>query len=363
MAAPNTNPNPANMKYTQKIDPKTGEISYVPETPPQGQGDGKSKNKSGSGGDKQYNPKSTQAASKELLGNNHDYELNERILQDIETDYSIFGNNGRRLDFKPDNKLTKALEALEVNNKKLRYDRRLLSGKLDGRRLVAHKTSERLFKKKAIKHRDYQFTLLVDTSGSMFDSKITTAISSVSKIVQSLEQLNIPVAVWAMNNAVVLVKDYRETYDETDVMNRFKFSMSGQVKSDDDAVFAGGTSEYVAYEEALERAKANSTHKTKNVAIVLSDGAPGCRNEYTPVFADGKVTEYKTEYSRHTGAYQPSANRTDSLRTWWERRKFEIEAYGIGLYSDARQVTNAKSINNIKQLPEVMNNLIQNIMF
>src|SRR5690606_10558183 len=65
-------------------------------------------------------------------------------------------------------KLVEVMQGLEDNNKKLRYATRLQTGKLDGRRLTAYKTSDKLFKKKAIKHKDYQFTILVDTSGSMF---------------------------------------------------------------------------------------------------------------------------------------------------------------------------------------------------
>lgn len=409
------------VKYTQVVDEKTGKITFVPDSPPeQGEGDGGGGNGQGQNQQSQ-NPSQSQQQSQGggsgggPQGSGEKPEQGEEGEQkdasgapkrgkrtEFNTKHDIGGGvfwpkhvldevrNDREeyeeeyFDFKENAKLNELLTGLEANNKKLRYSKRLQKGKLDGRRLTAYKTSDRLFKQKAIKHKDYQFNILIDTSGSMFYSELMTAMSAVAKTVKAIEQLNMPVAVWSMNYALGLVKDYDETFDDERFKENMLIMSSGvvidrenQSLSDSEVEqeiaemqngqltlgntnlrglnhFTSGTIENVAYEQSLAYSKANSGPKTKPVFIVLSDGEPGGHLSKVPVLM-GDTVEYVE--------MPDTDNDVNSLRRWWEKRATELTAYGIGIYSSCGQVPNSQTINDLEQLPEVMSDLIQQIIF
>lgn len=401
-----------NVKYTQKVDEKTGEITFVPDTPPQngnGQGGGKGgqskqsedsqqqSNTSGGtkgaehhkDGDKDGNSDPTKKGKKTtnlkaIIGDGQ-VVFPAYYLNDIKKEQDRLAED--YFDFTPNHKLEELLGNLEANNKKLRYAKRLQGGKLDGRRLTAYKTSDRLFKKKAIKHKDYQFNILIDTSGSMFHDSLMTAMSAVAKTVKAIESLGMPVAVWSMNLATGLVKDYNEEFND-ETFKRNMVIMGGGMIADRqrnthlsdkeyaaqmEAIstdktpqsisntkvrgierFAGGTIENVAYEQSLAYSKAHSTAKTKPVFIVLSDGEPGGDLNQVPLLIGDKIEYVKMP---------ESGNTVPELRKWWERRSTELTVYGIGIYSSCGQVPNNQTISDLEKLPEVMSDLVQQIIF
>ncbi len=407
------------VKYTQQVDEKTGKITFVPDTPSQdgnggngGQGQGQSQQSQGDpqqgkdqnqngdpqdGGDHTKGKPTEESDHQQRPGHKkshvglkanicdgtvvfprHYLDLIQQERDEVADDY---------LDYSENHKLTELLNGLEANNKKLRYAKRLQGGKLDGRRLTAYRTSDRLFKKKAIKHKDYQFNILIDTSGSMFHSEILTAMSAVAKTVKAIEAIGMPVAVWSMNVALGLVKDYDESFND-DVFTQNMLIMSAgvvidrernlQIMSEDElnkelhristdgdysidqsnlrvaGQFAGGTNENVAYEQSLAHSKAHSTPKTKPVFIVLSDGEPGGGLNQVPVLKGDKI-----EYVEPP----ETGNDVSSLHKWWVQRETELTAYGIGIYSRCGQVPNSQTINDLDQLPEVMSDLVQQIIF
>lgn len=414
-----------NVKYTQQVDEKTGKITFVPDTPPeqsqdqdqsqqnhqegqgeqqpqdgngnpQNEGQGEKGNTGKGEGSKHDNGEETEKGQgipdgsekvkkkrdiNEIIGKGElvvpAYYLEEIIKgqDEIADDY---------FDFSANTKLTELLGNLEANNKKLRYAKRLQGGKLDGRRLTAYKTSDRLFKKKAIKHKDYQFNILIDTSGSMFHDSLMTAMSAVAKTVKSLEALGLPVAVWSMNLGTGLVKDYKEPFNEQQFIHNMRImgaamlidrqrydhlsddefnKMLENVRTDktQNALYrvsgkelAGGTIENVAYEQSLAYSKANSGAKTKPVFIVLSDGEPGGSLSKVPVMIGDEI-----EYVE----MPDGGNQVGDLRKWWERKSGELTAYGIGIYSACGQVPNSQTINDLEKLPEVMSDLVQQIIF
>lgn len=343
--------NQPDIKYRQAIDEKTGEIKYIPDTPPQ------------------QPPEQNQ----EEEGNS---KSAQRVMNEVKNDFDKAvrahdKGEGNFFDLK-DERLSKILEQLEKNNKKLRYDRRLQLGKLDGRRLTAYKTSDRLFKKKAIKHNDYQFTILLDTSGSMFgngdnewvpeESKIRVAVESIVRITRALEEVNIPVAIIGMNNETRLVKSFDEEFDFKTVIDRLRLNMCGQTSDEDesDTVNCAGTSEMVAYQRAVEYMHANSkTKKTKNVAFVISDGEPNICWDETPAYMNVKDDDDCKRYESNPGGV--SGDNHENLRAFWNRHQ-DISVYGFGIKSDARQVPRSKRIEDTKILPEVMSNIVQSIM-
>lgn len=341
--------NDSQPKYTQVIDEKSGEIKYVPETPPKSTDEDESnegKDGSRKDGDTEGNPNIKERSTDK----GYETAFNETV-------------GGK--DLTSDEKLNKVLNALIENAKKLRYDRRLTHGKLDGRRLLAYKTSDRLFKKRAIKYRSYRFAILVDTSGSMFHSnngydksKMALAIQSTVKMVRTLEDLKIPVTVIAMNYETRMIKSFDETYDENQFIDRFRNNVASRIKTEDGVDYAenliGGTAEYVAYTETMRYLRSTRNSKAEDIVFVLSDGEPTdkIRGGANVVMEDGIA---------RTVDYEESDDSVDNLYKFWKGAK-DVRTYGIGIMSDARQIPNAKRLNDVEMLPTVTNKLIQDIL-
>ena len=338
------------IKYTQEIDEKTGQIKYVPVNPP--------------------NPPppekidlDTKRADKKMG------DGSQAKPDDIEAYGAI--KDAMKLDL--DDNLVTILKRIEDNNRKLRYDKRLQRGKLDGRRLTAFRTSDRLFKKKAIKHKNYQFAIMVDTSGSMFHtdesydtlreqlqkSKMKVAIESVIQVVKALEELKIDVSVIAMNEATHLVKPYGSNLN-IDEFNTLMFQNIFGVHTDDSnrgEHLMGGTSERVAYEETLAYMDKHRKPKQLQAVFVLSDGAPSSSASVTPIVMendDPKNPRIREDYSEELDS-------CDSLRDFWKRRS-DVKAYGIGIMSNAMQIPTRVRVDKVAELPVAMNKLIQDIL-
>jgi len=317
--------------YTQVVDEKSGEIKYVPNTPP------------------------PPPPPDDEEGDDADSDEKEDRL------FDPFRNAVE--DIIIDDKLTEILARLEDNNKRLRYANRLQNGKLDGRRLCAFKTSDRLFKKKAIKHKNYQFTIMVDTSGSMFEGddgdyseseealancKLAVATKSVVRVVKALEDLKIPVSVVAMNNETRLLKPFDSKFDIKEFMARLKKNVMGS--GDDGKENMGGTEEMVAYKETVAYIDRNTKGKTVNVVLVLSDGAPGGKDRDVTVIMEGEP--YLVE---------PLGSRIDALKSYWTKQT-KVDVYGIGIMSSAGQIPRSRRLDSVEKLPEVISNLIQEII-
>lgn len=331
--------------YTQVIDEKTGEIKYIPNTPPT-----PPQAYANMAGDKD-SERTGEKPKRVRVNPGAEKQLREEIFD--------------KLDLKLNDKLTDVLVNLSENAKRLRYDKRLQAGKLDTKRLTAYKTSDRLFKKKAIKDKHYQFTFLLDTSGSMGHSdddgitRIQVATEALVQTMQALEdpQINIRSSVIGMNNAVMLLKDFEQKLDTHDFVENIIESLCGDASNDEDSdkVFMGGTSEMVAYREALDYIRKNTSNpKTTNVVIVLSDGAPGASFGPTPVYMDGNQELREVELD-------DSQNSTSVLRAFWERNN-EVMCFGLGIQSQAKQIPVNRQINKVKDLPHVMGNLLTELM-
>lgn len=342
------------MKYTQVIDEKSGEIKYVPEAPPQAPPPPPNNGEieEADGGE----------ISKHGEVNDTD-KIQRRLYSDFKTP---FDNMVDSLDTNIDKKLHTILNNLVVNSKKLRYERRLDHGKLDGRSLVRHKVSDRLFKKKAIKYRKYRFTILVDTSGSMFNSdgpndetKMSVAISSVIKICKTLESIGIPVSLIAMNQSVGYLKAFDETFDFDVFIERLRKNSLCTYKipgESEEHVNLGGTSEAVAYDETVKYIRNTTKKGEENILFVLSDGAPGTDGTYTPVLMPSDSEERLVEID------DDRSQSTAKLRDFW-KGVHDIKVYGIGILSQARQIPFSKSLDDVTKLPEFINNLIQDILY
>lgn len=321
------------LMYTQVMG-ENGEIKYVPVNPP--------KPPQQMGGDK--------AGGRNR--NIDDDEL-EHIKQRIgKTTFSV------------NDKLTEVLVNLTENSKRLRYNKRLQTGKLDGKRLTAYKTSDRLFKQKAIKEKHYQFTFLIDTSGSMLggmgddeegehSTRIQMSLEAVFSTAASLEQMGIRNSIFGMNNSFRLFKGFDEDLDASKLLDDTLHAIIGTYDDDGGTVDnAGGTSEWVAYEQAVEYISQHSDPKITNVVIIISDGEPGGAGGTTQVIIDGEE-----KFVDHDG----SKDRCSSLAQFWLKRP-DILAFGLGIGRKAKQVPTNKQIDDIKKLPEVMGNLLTELM-
>lgn len=322
----------SNTTYTQVVDEKTGEIKYVPNTPPQ-------QNAGGGGHDK-------------AKGDPREEEYREHARNAL-----------KKTNIELDDELTKVLINLTENNKRLRYNKRLQSGKLDGKRLTSYKTSDRLFKLKAIKDKHYQFTFLLDTSGSMMNersdiTKLAVACGALVKTVSALSdpQLNIRSSVIAMNNGVMLLKGFDDKFSTPKFLEGVVDSMSRSEydeETEEGDLWCGGTAEMIAYRETLDYIARNSDRKVTNVVVVLSDGAPGGSLHITPVIMeDGERKEVD---------YNGSDDEISTLSRFWERQP-EILSFGLGIMSDAKQIPTHRRVDDLEKLPEVMSNLLTNLM-
>lgn len=388
------NPNAQDMKYTQVVDEKTGEIKFVPENPPgnsQGNGDGKAdKKQEREQREKEKSEKISGKLPQDIkdpeaqtfitnLKNSH-VLVSPNIVSEYDDQIKYYHEEQNiRFDFAPNGKLNDVLNSLEANNKKLRYNKRLQTGKLDGRRLTSYKTSDRLFKKKSIKHKDYQFNIMIDLSGSMFGEKLIVAMNTAAKTTKALEEVGFKVAIWGVNLGVQLVKPYSEKFDDEKFKSLIKMQVCSVAMGEEgyeeyiadiegnkergyvpdpadygEKQLCGGTMEAVAYAEALKYSQAHSTDKTKHVAIVLSDGAPGGSLYETPLMIEGNVT--MVDHHKYT------SNRVDDLYKWWERHP-EITGYGIGINSVCGQVPSNQTLDEVEKLPEVVSDLVQRIIF
>lgn len=314
-----------NLTYRQVVDSKTGEIKFVPTTPPTPPPI--------SGGAPPENSRRMNKVAKNVL---------DTYLDNVDTNSS--------------DKLKNVLEQLINNSKKLRYNRRLDTGKLDGRSLSQYKLTNRLFKKRAIKYKKYQFNIMLDTSGSMFDDKIELATSSIVQTVQALEELDISVSVWGMNLETALLKGFDETFDYNTFKKRLIDNGAGMTSVDEDDDCdeennCGGTNEMVAYKEAVTYARNNRASKEQSVLMILSDGAPNAEQDTVNIY-------HKGEFNRRVPNIYAN---TDTLRNFLERQT-DFNVYGLGIRSDARQVPNNRRIEDVESLPVVMNNLIQGLM-
>lgn len=338
------------LTYTQVIDEKSGEIKYVPNTPPPPpEGDqGKAQ------------PGDSTEDKMQKRGLKHDDRENRQIFEAME---KMFGKLSNSID----DELVNIIKEIEANNKKLRYDKRLTHGKLDGRRLTAYKTSDRLFKKKAIRHRDYQFTIMLDTSGSMFDSanyyaddiqdqvlhsKMALAVESIQRIARALEAANLPVSVIAMNVETRMLKRFDEKWDKDTFFDRLVKNLFGKPYERDSNM--SGTAEQVAYNETVDYIRKNTPPKRENVVFVLSDGEPGTYEQTIKVFMDSDDTPKDVDNSNFS-------DRVDSLKKFWERQT-DLLPYGLGIMSSARQIPRAQQLDKPEKLAEVMRNLIQEIL-
>jgi nitric oxide reductase activation protein len=311
--------------YTQVIDKKTGEIKYVPNTPPPPP--------ESKGGGTGSDTSEEQAEVKERIG---------------------------ALDLSNDPLLADTMNNLLNNAKRLRYDRRLESGKLDGRRLSAYRTSDRLFKRKAIKNRNYQFTFLMDTSGSMMgqleeNKPIKLSMQAVSRIVKALEEVKVKSSVFAMNCVFEQIKDFDTPFDDSTFANKITANMAGNYEDSDSGRSVNnwaGTAEWVAYEQTVKYLKTNTKPPTTNVVIILSDGEPGAGTVKTKVVIDGKTTMVDTNEKK---------NSTDSLAHFWDRQT-AVKAFGIGIKRKAKQVPVNKVVSDVTTLPDVLSKLLTELM-
>ena len=313
----------ATLTYTQQIDEQTGEIKYVPNTPPTPPPNGGGKPSSRTGDEREI----------------------EQTLQ------------GANLEIDP--KLAGTLENLLNNAKRLRYNKRLEVGKLDGKRLSAYKTSTRLFKKKAINTKNYQFTFLMDTSGSMLsrggntNSSMEMSMEAVARIAKSLEEVNIRSSIFAMNCVFELVKGFDTPFDDTTFTERITENVCGQYEEDGRMVNnCGGTAEWVAYEQTVKYLQTHSPAKVTNVVVILSDGEPGTGTQQTRVTIDGEPFLVPTKGEN---------DRTSTLSHFWDRQT-AVKVFGIGINRKARQVPVNRVVSDISTLPDVLSKLLTELM-
>lgn len=336
-----------NNTYTQVVDEKTGEIKFIPTNPPEQQPDETSEGQ--------------ETGAPDFGGTN-------ATIKATENDKENVVRNFNDVDFTPDPKVTDQLRNLLANSNRLRFNRRLEAGKLDGRRLSSYRTSTRLFKKKAIKDRNYQFTFLMDTSGSMLGrewddvneqegrSKIELSSEAVARTVKSLQDINIRSAVFSMNNAFELLKDFDTKLDDDEAFynSLVECIASDYINEDGEKINkCGGTHEKVAYDETVEYLKTHSKHGVTNVVIVLSDGAPGGSGPWALVNVGDGERQVKRESGRDDS--------TDNLARFWERQQ-DVLTFGIGIQSKASQVPNNRMIDDINSLPEVLGSLLTELM-
>lgn len=299
--------------YTQVIDQNTGEIRYVPNTPPP---------KPSRGGTEE-SPEGTPAPVGE--------EIPFTAIKDT-------------------SELTTILDNLLCNAKKLRYNRRLETGKLDPRRLASYKTSTRLFKQRKISDKNYQFTFLIDTSGSMNSwNKIGVATNAVASTITALEELGFKSAVFSMNNIFTLIKPHDEPFEQKDYHRKMEEAYNEEY-GDNNA--CGGTSEWVAYKETVSYLASHSPKGVTNVVIILSDGEPGTGWDETPVHIGDN--SYMVEVDN-------SYNKTSHLAKFWDKQT-TLKVFGLGIKSKAVQVPNNRQIDEVEQLPNVLSNLLTELM-
>lgn len=341
-------------KYTQIVDDKTGEIKYVPESPPTpppsppGKGNGNAEK------------------------DEERQRMEERIRDDVEQE------NEELLDEGMGEKLLKAdsyervkriLEGIRANNKRLRYNKRLTRGKLDSSRLYTVATSRpedlRLYKQKAIRDREYQFTFLVDTSGSMFDqggndngdSRIKVAMESIIQSASALESIGYKTAVVAMNLSLSLVKRFDEEFDANKVFNATMDNMMSASKryegnETEGSPSCAGTNEKVGYNLTLDYIAKHTPPKTENVLMIFSDGEPNTEGDIVRVDGfDGPEERYiPNEHANY-----------NELREILERQKL-AKVFGFGIQSSAQQVPNSRRIDTTADLPKAVSDMVQKVI-
>ncbi len=318
------------LQYVKKMNKQTGAFEFIPIN---------RKSKKSIGSQMGYNPDGKPIDKPDIDVSCIDYSEHEYkyFTQTVFPDW--FENYSHKND-----KVSDVLRQLQENNKKLRFHKRLKAGKIDVHSLVNYRTSDKLFKVKAIKDYDYGFTVILDTSGSMISTdKLGNAIKAIDEISIALKAVNIPLSIYGVNASLMLHKKPDEEISLDELKKRLAIQLAG-------VNWAGGTNEMAAtkliYEQIMK-----APHK-KNIVIVLSDGQPNTEGSRMPTYING----YWESNDSLDGQ-----NRCEYIADFWRRAK-GVNVYGIGLRSHCEQVDRHMMLNDLDELPTLIGKLVEEVI-
>jgi hypothetical protein len=194
---------------------------------------------------------------------------------------------------------------------------------------------------------------LKDDDNDDAPTRIQMSLEAVARTVKTLQDMDIKSSIFGMNCSFRLFKSFDEPLDDAKLLHDTFKALAEDYDDDGNTInCAGGTSEWVAYEQATKYISEHSSDKVTNVVIILSDGAPGGSGGTTQVILEGDPI-----YVNHEG----DKDSTGTLARFWEKRP-EFLAFGLGIGRKAKQVPTNRQIDDITKLPAVMGNLLTELM-
>jgi Mg-chelatase subunit ChlD len=158
--------------------------------------------------------------------------------------------------------LVNKLTFLKRQEETIRYETNQRRGRLNMKRLYSFRTgNRRLFKRKLTKIdtlRSFAFTLMVDTSGSMYPNRIVHAVRGLVMLSEVFNKMGIPFEIINFEDEATTLKSFSEPYEK-----KQKNLISGLITQD-----GGGTT----LASALEETKLLQQEENNKVCVILSDG-------------------------------------------------------------------------------------------
>ena len=174
------------------------------------------------------------------------------------------------------NRLAQSIKNL-VKGADSRFSTHHKRGKLDTRRLYAHTSSDRVFKKDKVRPVfNLNCLILIDASGSMSGSRASNAAQAAVTLAEAMEKVGAEYEIVDFNSSNGAVTGFPCGATYINVRKNFNEALSTVCKQQIVTPFAGSqNSDGWAVKWAIERVKTYSAGDgAKNMVFVISDGSP-----------------------------------------------------------------------------------------
>lgn len=257
------------------------------------------------------------------------------------------------------------LTAVLVNNRARKQLRHKSKGLLDSRAFVKTQVdSPSVFRQNNRKdsQRNYSVVLLVDESGSMYGEKANLAQELTNSIAMNLDRVGgVEVAVLGFSgnrivehkrfdnsghNSLCCISEFAQNYYHCRIGERIRDEHSSDCENAD----------LIAMEYALSYLQDNHAQGSKQVFIMLSDGAPcESRSSISVVGTDLRRKTFDSKFtSKVTGNTRDIHNMHKLLKLFPE-----VNSFGLGMFQGGQQVPKHVIVKDLKQTKQVLLNFLR----
>jgi hypothetical protein len=291
----------------------------------------------------------------------------ETTSEQMDSENSTGGSGGGSRS-KEDRVFIEQLKAVLVNNRARKQLRNRTKGLLDPRAFVKTQVdSPSVFRQNNRKdsQRNYSVVLLVDESGSMDGDKAELAQELTQSIATNLDQVGgVEVAVLGFSgNRIVEHKRFDNTGRNTmccissfphDSYHCSAGERIRNVKHSD-----GENADLIAMEYALDYLDKNHAPGSKQIFIMLSDGAPCTSDSYmTVINSDLRDSTFDGKFTRSIDGSTRDIHHMHRLLGLFP----DITSFGLGMLQGGQQVPRHVIVNDLGQTKRVLLNFLRTVI-